>query len=128
VAFLLAAAALVTLPASAGLAKRGAPERPVTTTAAVRLSSPLHGGVAGTSRTVTVGTQEGSGDGGDSTSVSFALLLGGLAGAILLISLAALPATASSRLARGRVDRLDIALAGALALLVLTLVYLVSVL
>jgi hypothetical protein len=129
VAFLTAAAALVTMPASAGLAGRGAPERPVTTTAAGRLSPPPHGGVAGTGRTVTVGTQEGSGDGGGGgTSVLFALLLGGLVGAILLISLAALPATASSRLARWRVDRLDIALAGALALLVVTLVYLASVL
>jgi hypothetical protein len=126
VAFLVAAATLVTLPASAGLAERGAPERPVTATAAGRLSSPPQGGVAGTGSTVTVGTKEGSGGGG--TSVSFALLLGGLVAAILLISVAALPATVTSRLARGRVDRLDIALAGALVLLVVTLVYLASVL
>lgn len=128
VAFLVAAATLGTLPASAGLAERGAAEGPVATTAAGRLSSPPHGGVADTGRTVTVGTQKGSGGGGGGTSVSFALLVGGLVGAILLVSLAAVPATATSRLTRGRVDRLDIALAGALALLVLTLVYLASVL
>lgn len=126
-AFLVAAAALVAVPASVGLAERGAPERPVTTTAAGLLSwSPQ--GVAATGKTVRVGSQEGSGSGGDGTSVSLALLLGSLAGAIVLISLAVLPATATSRLARGRVDRLDVALAGALALLVVTLVYLASVL
>jgi hypothetical protein len=109
---------------------RGERERPVTTTEAGRPSQPPRGGVAGTGRTVTVGTQQGSGDdGGGGTSVSFALLLGGLVGAILLLSLAALPPPAFPRLARLRVDRrLDIGLAGALALLVVTLVYLASAL
>lgn len=108
---------------------RGERERPVTTTRAGRLSPPPRSGVAGTRRTVTVGTQEGLRDDGGGTSVSFAVLLGGLVGAILLISLAALPATAAPRLARLRVDRrLDIALAGALALLVVTLVYLTGAL
>jgi hypothetical protein len=108
---------------------RGERERPVTTTEAGRPSPPPRGGVAGTRRTVTVGTQQRSGDDGGGTSVSFALVIGGLVGAILLFSLAALPATAARRLTRWRVDRRrDVALAGALALLVVTLVYLVSVL
>jgi hypothetical protein len=106
---------------------RGERERPVTTTEAGRPSPPAPGGVAG--KTATVGTQDGSGDDDGGTSVSFALVIGGLVGAILLFSLAALPATAARRLTRWRVDRRrDVALAGALALLVVTLVYLVSVL
>jgi hypothetical protein len=77
-----------------------------------------------------VGTKDGSGHASDGsrTPTSFALLLGGLVGALLLIGLAALPATAVPRFARRRVDRLDIVLAGALALLAVTIVYVAGVL
>jgi hypothetical protein len=104
----------------------GARERPAITTEAPRPSPPPRGGVAGVSTTVTVATQNGSGE--DGTSPVFAILLGGLAAAILLLLLAAVPETATPRLARLRADRrLDIVLAGALALLVVTVIFLSSV-
>jgi hypothetical protein len=107
----------------------GARERPVTTTEAGRPSQPPRGGVAGTRRTVTVGTRDRSGDGGGGLPTSLAILLGAFAGAIVLLIVAALLPTAGPRLGRFRVDRrLDIALAGAFALLVVTLIYLASVL
>jgi hypothetical protein len=106
--------------------------RPATTTAAARSSPAPRSGVAGASTTrrnaaVTTRTsgaaQHGSDDGGP--PLSFGLLLGGLAAAILLLGLAALPVTAAPRLAGWRDDRrLDMALAGALALVVVTVVYL----
>jgi hypothetical protein len=107
----------------------GARERPVTTTEAGRPSPPPRGGVAGTRRTVTVGTRDRSGDGGGGLPTSFAILLGGFVGAILLLIVAALLPTTGPRSGRLRVDRrLDVALAGAFALLVVTLIYLASAL
>ena len=107
----------------------GARERPMTTTEAGRPSPPPRGGVAGTRRTVTVGTRDRSSDGGSGLPTSFAILLGAFAGAILLLIVAALLPTAGPRSGRLRVDRrLDIALAGAFALLVVTLIYVASVL
>lgn len=108
----------------------GTDERRPTTTEAARPSPPPSSGVAGTSatkRTRTVAKQEvAARDDGD-TPVSFALLLGGLAGAILLLGLAALPQKAAVRLAGWRGDRrLDLALAGGVTLLVATVVYVVS--
>jgi hypothetical protein len=103
----------------------GARERPAITTETARPSPPPRSGVAGVSTTVTVAAQNGSGEGG--TSPVFAILLGSLAAAILLLLLAAVPETATPRLARLRADRrLDIVLAGVLALLVVTVIYLAS--
>jgi hypothetical protein len=112
VAFLVAVA-LVGLPASA---------------AAGRLSPTPAAVVAAAGKTDAVGTESGSGRDAGGASASSALLVGGLVGALLLLSLALLPATATPRFARRRVDRLDIVLAGALALLAVTLVYLATVL
>jgi hypothetical protein len=81
------------------------------------------------SRTVTARTTVAEKDGSDDagTPLSFGLLLGGLAAAIFLLGLAALPQTATARLARSPADRrLDMALAGGVALLIVTVVYLVS--
>jgi hypothetical protein len=65
----------------------------------------------------------------ESGAVALALLLGGLAAAIVLLGAAALPQTAAPRVAGVlAVRRLEIALAGALTLLVVTGVYLASVL
>jgi hypothetical protein len=87
--------------------------------------------VAGRSRTKRTGTvttqttiaaKDRSGD--DGIPLSLGLLAGALAAAILLLGLAALPLTTAPRLAALRADRrLDMALAGALALLVVTVVY-----
>jgi hypothetical protein len=111
--------------------ERGARERPATTTRAARPSPPPRSGVAGTSRTkrtgtvttrTTIATNDRSGD--DGIPLSLGLLVGALAAAILLLGLAALPLTAAPRLAALRADRrLDMALAGAVALLVVTVVY-----
>jgi hypothetical protein len=103
-------ACLLVAPAGAGVGLGAAKPSPKERSAAVTTST-------------TGAAQDGSDDGG--TPLSFGLLLGGLAAAILLLGLAALPATAAPRLAGWRDDRrLDMALAGALTLLVVTVVYL----
>ena len=113
VAFLVAAA-LVGVPASP---------------ASDGLFLPPQGVVAATGKTGTVSTEKGPSLGRDDgrTPTLSAVLVGGLVGAFLLLGLAILPATAVPRFAR-HVDRLDIVVAGALALLAVTVVYLVSVL
>jgi len=111
----LVAAGLLALPASPALGRPGAP---------------THGVVAATATTGSAGSENSAardGDGGTAPA-TFALLVGGLVGALLLIGLAVLPATATPRFARERVDRVDTVIAGALALLSVTLAYVVSVL
>jgi hypothetical protein len=64
----------------------------------------------------------------DGTPVVLGLLLGGIAAAIFLLLMAVLPPRAVVRLRGLRADRrLDMVLAGVLALLVVTIVYLSSV-
>lgn len=100
---------------------RGERERPATTTQPA--GQPPRAGVAGQSTTRRAGSgQEGSEDGGIPLALGF--LLGGLVASILMLCLAALPERVTPRLDGVLVDRrLDMALAGAFGLLVVTIVY-----
>jgi hypothetical protein len=121
---------LYLLESTAGRAR----ERPAAATAADRPSPPVRG-VAGTSRTqrsltlttqTTLAAQDRSSD--DGIPLSFAVLLGALAAAIVLLGLATLPLPRVPWLAALRADRrLDLALAGAVTLLIVTVVYLAFV-
>jgi hypothetical protein len=110
-------------------AGRGEAERPATTTGAARPSPPPRSGVAGAVATNPSQAATAEDETDESGAVALALLLGGLAAAIVLLGAAALPQTAAPRVAGVlAVRRLEIALAGALTLLVVTGVYLASVL
>jgi hypothetical protein len=96
-------------------------ERPPTTTAPTVPPTTTPPTVPATTTAATVPVQEGAEDG---TSLSLAFLLGGLVASILMLCVAALPERAIPRLGGALVDRrLDIALAGVLTLLVVTVVY-----
>lgn len=89
-------------------------------------SRPGAGGVAGKSATVPVKLEPGAANesSGGGSSFSFALLVGAFAAAIILLALAALPRNAVPRLSEKVAEhRLDVALAGALALVVLATIY-----
>lgn len=105
---------------------RGKAKRPATPTEPDGPPSP-RSGVAGLNTTRSRGgavvTKEDSEDGG--TPLWLGLVLGGLVAALLMLAFAALPARAVPR--RGAIladRRLDMTLAGVLALLVVTIVYL----
>jgi hypothetical protein len=107
----------------------GEGERPATTTGAARPSPSPRSGVAGAVATNPSRAATAEDETDESGAVALALLLGGLAAAIVLLGAAALPQTAAPRVAGVLADRrLEIALAGALTLLVVTGVYLASVL
>lgn len=107
---------------------RGKAEHPATRAEPGGQPSPPSG-VAGVSTTGsrggTVVTKDDLEDGG--TPLWLGLVLGGLVAAILMLGLASLPVRAVPRRGAMLVDRrLDMALAGVLALLVVTIVYLAS--
>jgi hypothetical protein len=113
----------VAAPKSVALQPENTKSFPGTRCWELRLAELANGTVTAASAVV---REDGSGDSG--TPLVFGLLLGGLAAAIFLLLLAVLPPTAAPRLVGWRADRrLDMAIAGALALLVVTVVYLVSV-
>jgi hypothetical protein len=115
-------------------AGRGEPEQPATTTATTSTTTTVappspqpQSGVAGTATT----SRERSAsvdESDDDASASLALVLGGLAAAIVLLAAAVVPAAVAPRFGAFLTDyRLEVALAGALTLLVVAVVY-VSVL
>jgi cobalamin biosynthesis Mg chelatase CobN len=123
-------------PAATTPAKRGTAPRAGTTTAAKTPPAATteaepqpapRGGVAGasTTRPAETGSAEATGAASDSgTPLSFGLLLGGLFAALLMLGAAALPERAIPRLGGVVGDRrLEMALAGTLTLLVVTIVY-----
>jgi hypothetical protein len=109
---------------------RGSGKQPTTTTQTPDQPSP-RGGVAGVGTTkregtgptgATVAADDRSRDVG--AAVFVGLMLGGLAAAILMLAVATLPESVIPRLGGSLADhRLEMALAGSLALLVITVVY-----
>jgi hypothetical protein len=103
---------------------------PATTTPTAGPPSPP-GGVAGTS-TTRRGPERGAGstavdNGGGSTRLALGLVIGGLLAATLMLALALLPESATSRVGRLLAEqRLEMMVAGMLTLVIVTLVYLVS--
>jgi hypothetical protein len=107
--------------------EQGERERPATTTEAVAPSPPPAAG-GGTDTTSSSRPDAAVDSSADDASLSLALVLGGLAAAIVLLATAALPAAAAPGVAGLLIrHRLELALAGAVALLVVTVVYLVTV-
>jgi hypothetical protein len=111
---------------------RGPSERPPTPSPPADQPSRA-GGVAGTSTTKRDGTRpagstvaaESSDD--DGTPLSLGILIGGVVAAILMLGLAILPEPATGKLGRFLADRrVEMAVAGMLTLLIVTVVYLFS--
>jgi hypothetical protein len=111
---------------------RGEREQPATTTATTSTTTTAvapppspqpQSGVAGT--VTTSRDRSASADESDEdASVSLALVLGGLAAAIVLLAAAVVPAAVAPRLGAFLADyRLEVALAGAVTLLVVAVVY-----
>jgi hypothetical protein len=98
----------------------------VTTRRRLAVCLPICGLLALTAAGTGLGAAETSQSAGDDgPSIVFGLVLGGLVAAIVMLVLAVLPVTAVPRLPGLRGDRrLDLALAGAIALLVVTIIYL----
>lgn len=105
----------------------GRDQRPATTPAAAPPSPPPQAGGAGAvtvSPDPAVATADRS---ADDSSLSLALLLGGLAAAIVLLATAALPAAAAPRVGGLLAQhRLELALAGAVTLLAVAVAYLAT--
>jgi hypothetical protein len=110
---------------------RGEREQPATTTATTSTTTTVapppsaqpQSGVAGTA-TISRDRSASADKSDEDASVSLALVLGGLAAAIVLLAAAVVPAGVAPRLGGFLADyRIEVALAGALTLIVVAVVY-----